>query len=97
MAALPTTPKPEVFFPLGGFFTPHFSPLHQISVQRLIMSRQKASYLRAIAEYYLAHKLDYNFIAGLDEEALTHHLTNSRGGSLDSSDDSDVRPQSKVT
>ncbi|SMB98055.1 HhH-GPD family protein [Hymenobacter roseosalivarius DSM 11622] len=43
------------------------------------LSRQKASYLRAIAEYSLENKLDYEFIAGLEEEALTHHLTAIRG------------------
>jgi DNA-3-methyladenine glycosylase II len=43
------------------------------------LSRQKAGYLRAIAEYYLAHKLDYEFSAALDEEALTRHLTIIRG------------------
>jgi DNA-3-methyladenine glycosylase II len=43
------------------------------------LSRQKASYLRAIAEFALLEKLDYTFIAGLDEEALTRHLTAIRG------------------
>ena len=43
------------------------------------LSRQKASYLRAIAEYALQNKLDYAFIAALDEEALTLNLTVIRG------------------
>lgn len=43
------------------------------------LSRQKASYLRAIAEFALQDKLDYSFISGLDEEALTAHLTAIRG------------------
>jgi DNA-3-methyladenine glycosylase II len=43
------------------------------------LSRQKASYLRAIAEFALEEKLDYTFIANLDEEALTRHLTAIRG------------------
>jgi DNA-3-methyladenine glycosylase II len=43
------------------------------------LSRQKASYVRAIAEYSLTGKLDYEFIAGLNEEALTIHLTAIRG------------------
>ncbi|QIL75411.1 DNA-3-methyladenine glycosylase family protein [Hymenobacter sp. HDW8] len=43
------------------------------------LSRQKAGYLRAIAEFSLQDKLEYTFIAGLTEEELTNHLTAIRG------------------
>jgi len=43
------------------------------------LSRQKAGYLKAIAEYQERGLLDYEHLSQLDEEAFTAHLTAIRG------------------
>jgi len=43
------------------------------------LSRQKAGYLKAIAEYQERGLLDYEHLSQLDEEAFTTHLTAIRG------------------
>ncbi|OUJ74127.1 DNA-3-methyladenine glycosylase family protein [Hymenobacter crusticola] len=43
------------------------------------LSRQKASYLRAIADFAQRDQLDFQHISSLDEEGLTRHLTSIRG------------------
>ena len=43
------------------------------------LSRQKAGYLRAIAEYNERGLLDYDHLTSLSEEAFTQHLTAIRG------------------
>ena len=43
------------------------------------LSRQKAGYLRAIAEYNERGLLDYAHLTSLSEEAFTQHLTAIRG------------------
>ena len=43
------------------------------------LSRQKAGYLKAIAEYNERGLLDYEHLTGLSEEAFTQHLTAIRG------------------
>ena len=43
------------------------------------LSRQKAGYLKAIAEYNERGLLDYDHLTSLDEEAFTQHLTAIRG------------------
>lgn len=72
--------KVEALFKPDGYPEPSVLVLMSDDELRAAgLSRQKAGYLRAIGEYYLANKLDYEFIAALDEEALTHHLTIIRG------------------
>ncbi len=43
------------------------------------LSRQKAGYLQAIADYQERGLLDYDHLSQLDEEAFTRHLTAIRG------------------
>ncbi|MDQ2793095.1 MAG: DNA-3-methyladenine glycosylase [Bacteroidota bacterium] len=43
------------------------------------LSRQKAGYLKAIAEYNERGLLDYEHLASLSEEAFTQHLTAIKG------------------
>ncbi|GGF23926.1 DNA-3-methyladenine glycosylase family protein [Hymenobacter cavernae] len=43
------------------------------------LSRQKAGYLRAIADFAQRDQLDFQHISSLDEEGLTRHLTSIRG------------------
>ena len=43
------------------------------------LSRQKAGYLKAIAEYNERGLLDYEHLSSLSEEAFTEHLTAIRG------------------
>ena len=43
------------------------------------LSRQKAGYLKAIAEYNERGLLDYEHLTSLNEEAFTQHLTAIRG------------------
>jgi len=43
------------------------------------LSRQKAGYLQAIAEYQERGLLDYEHLSQLEEEAFTTHLTAIRG------------------
>ncbi|MGY2131975.1 DNA-3-methyladenine glycosylase family protein [Hymenobacter sp. HD11105] len=72
--------KVEALFKPDGYPEPSVLVLMSDDELRAAgLSRQKASYLRAIAEFALQEKLDYTFIAGLDEEALTRHLTAIRG------------------
>lgn len=72
--------KVEALFKPDGYPEPSVLVLMSDEELRAAgLSRQKASYLRAIAEFALQEKLDYTFISGLDEEALTRHLTAIRG------------------
>lgn len=43
------------------------------------ISKQKAGYLRAIAEFNLAGQLDHAHLSQLDADAFTQHLTQIRG------------------
>lgn len=43
------------------------------------LSRQKASYVRGIAEAYLEHEYDYAYFAGLEDEAVIDELTAIKG------------------
>lgn len=43
------------------------------------LSRQKAGYLRAIADFYLRDELDHARLSQLNEEELTQHLTQIKG------------------
>ena len=53
--------------------------LHEDELRAAGLSRQKAGYLKAIAEYQERGLLDYGHLSGLSEEAFTQHLTAIRG------------------
>ncbi|MCC2546717.1 DNA-3-methyladenine glycosylase [Hymenobacter sp. BT175] len=72
--------KVQALFPPDGY--PEPAALLAMSDEELRaagISRQKAGYLRAIADFALRGQLDYTFINGLDEDALTRHLTAIKG------------------
>jgi len=69
-----------------GLFSPDGYPeplavlaLSDEELRAVGLSRQKASYLRAIADFAQRDQLDFQHISSLDEEGLTRHLTSIRG------------------
>ncbi|MBC6605289.1 DNA-3-methyladenine glycosylase 2 family protein [Hymenobacter sp. BT188] len=79
-AAAAVWKKVEALFKPDGYPEPSVLVLMSDDELRAAgLSRQKAGYLRAIAEFSLQDKLEYSFIAGLNEEELTNHLTVIRG------------------
>ncbi|TPG66639.1 DNA-3-methyladenine glycosylase family protein [Hymenobacter nivis] len=75
---------------IWGRFTSLFKPegypeprilleMSEDDLRQVGLSRQKAGYLRAIAEYNERGLLDYEHLTSLSEEAFTQHLTAIRG------------------
>jgi DNA-3-methyladenine glycosylase II len=72
--------KVESLFPPDGY--PEPAALVALSDEELRaagISKQKAGYLRAIANFAQQDHLDYNHISSLDEDTLTRHLTSIKG------------------
>lgn len=79
-AAIAIWKKVEALFRPDGYPEPSVLVLMSDEELRAAgLSRQKAGYLRAIADFFLQNKLEYTFIAGLNEDELTNHLTVIRG------------------
>ncbi|WP_375419252.1 DNA-3-methyladenine glycosylase family protein [uncultured Hymenobacter sp.] len=53
--------------------------LREDELRAVGLSRQKAGYLKAIADYNERGQLDYEHLTSLSEEAFTQHLTAIRG------------------
>ena len=70
----------QALFPPEGYPEPReVLALSEDELRAAGLSRQKASYLKAIAEYNERGLLDYEHLTSLSEEAFTLHLTAIRG------------------
>ena len=70
----------QSLFPPEGYPEPReVLALSEDELRAVGLSRQKAGYLKAIAEYNERGLLDYDHLTGLSEEAFTQHLTAIRG------------------
>jgi DNA-3-methyladenine glycosylase II len=70
----------QSLFPPEGYPEPReVLALNEDELRAVGLSRQKAGYLKAIAEYNERGLLDYDHLTGLSEEAFTQHLTAIRG------------------
>ena len=70
----------QALFPPEGYPEPReVLRLSEDELRAAGLSRQKAGYLQAIAEYQQRGLLDYEHLSRLDEEAFTRHLTAIRG------------------
>ncbi|QDA61342.1 DNA-3-methyladenine glycosylase family protein [Hymenobacter jejuensis] len=72
--------KVEGLFPPDGYPEPAaVVALSDEELRAAGISKQKAGYLRAIADFAQQDQLDYQHITNLDEDALTRHLTSIKG------------------
>ncbi|MBF9144326.1 DNA-3-methyladenine glycosylase family protein [Hymenobacter properus] len=70
----------QSLFPPEGYPEPReVLALTDDDLRAVGLSRQKAGYLRAIAEYNERGLLDYEHLTSLSEEAFTQHLTAIKG------------------
>jgi DNA-3-methyladenine glycosylase II len=70
----------QSLFPPEGYPEPReVLALSEDELRAVGLSRQKAGYLKAIAEYNERGLLDYGHLTGLSEEAFTEHLTAIKG------------------
>jgi DNA-3-methyladenine glycosylase II len=70
----------QALFPPEGYPEPRdLLQMDEDLLRTAGLSRQKAGYLKAIAEYNERGLLDYDHLTSLDEEAFTLHLTAIRG------------------
>jgi DNA-3-methyladenine glycosylase II len=70
----------QALFPPEGYPEPReVLALSEDELRAVGLSRQKAGYLKAIAEYNERGLLDYEHLTSLSEEAFTQHLTAIRG------------------
>ncbi len=70
----------QALFPPEGYPEPReVLALDEDVLRGAGLSRQKAGYLKAIAEYNERGLLDYDHLSKLSEEAFTQHLTAIRG------------------
>ncbi|MBF9237257.1 DNA-3-methyladenine glycosylase 2 family protein [Hymenobacter sp. BT683] len=70
----------QALFPPEGYPEPReVLALDEDVLRSAGLSRQKAGYLKAIAEYNERGLLDYEHLSNLSEEAFTQHLTAIRG------------------
>ena len=70
----------QALFPPEGYPEPReVLALSEEELRAAGLSRQKAGYLKAIAEYNERGLLDYEHLTSLSEEAFTQHLTAFRG------------------
>ena len=70
----------QSLFPPEGYPEPReVLALTEDELRAVGLSRQKAGYLKAIAEYNERGLLDYEHLTSLSEEAFTQHLTAIRG------------------
>jgi DNA-3-methyladenine glycosylase II len=70
----------QTLFPPEGYPEPReVLALSEDELRAVGLSRQKAGYLKAIAEYNERGLLDYEHLTSLSEEAFTQHLTAIRG------------------
>ena len=70
----------QSLFPPEGYPEPReVLALGEDELRAVGLSRQKAGYLKAIAEYNERGLLDYDHLTSLSEEAFTQHLTAIRG------------------
>ena len=70
----------QSLFPPEGYPEPReVLALSEDELRAAGLSRQKAGYLKAIAEYNERGLLDYTHLTSLSEEAFTQHLTAIRG------------------
>jgi DNA-3-methyladenine glycosylase II len=70
----------QALFPPEGYPEPReVLALDEDALRGAGLSRQKVSYLKAIAEYNERGLLDYAHLTSLSEEAFTQHLTAIRG------------------
>ena len=70
----------QSLFPPEGYPEPcEVLALSEDELRAAGLSRQKAGYLKAIAEYNERGLLDYEHLSSLSEEAFTRHLTAIRG------------------
>jgi DNA-3-methyladenine glycosylase II len=70
----------QALFPPEGYPEPReVLAMGKDTLRSAGLSRQKASYLKAIAEYNERGLLDYDHLSQLDEDAFTQHLTQIRG------------------
>ena len=70
----------QALFPPEGYPEPReVLALSEDELRAAGLSRQKAGYLKAIAEYNERGLLDYEHLTSLSEEAFTQHLTAIRG------------------
>jgi len=70
----------QALFPPEGYPEPRaVLALGEDELRAAGLSRQKAGYLKAIAEYNERGLLDYTHLTSLSEEAFTQHLTAIRG------------------
>ncbi|MBO2008073.1 DNA-3-methyladenine glycosylase family protein [Hymenobacter negativus] len=70
----------QSLFPPEGYPEPReVLALSEDELRAAGLSRQKAGYLKAIAEYNERGLLEYDHLTGLSEEAFTQHLTAIRG------------------
>ncbi|AYA35882.1 DNA-3-methyladenine glycosylase 2 family protein [Hymenobacter oligotrophus] len=72
--------KLESLFKPDGYPEPNVLVHHSDDELRAVgISKQKAGYLRAIAEFALQGQLDHAHLSQLDEDAFTQHLTQIKG------------------
>ncbi|GAB3848991.1 DNA-3-methyladenine glycosylase [Hymenobacter terrigena] len=70
----------QSLFPPEGYPEPReVLALSEDELRAVGLSRQKAGYLKAIAEYNERGLLDYEHLTSLSEEAFTQHLTAIKG------------------
>jgi DNA-3-methyladenine glycosylase II len=70
----------QSLFPPEGYPEPReVLALSEDDLRAVGLSRQKAGYLKAIAEYNERGLLDYEHLTGLSEDAFTQHLTAIKG------------------
>ena len=70
----------QALFPPEGYPEPReVLAMSEDELRAAGLSRQKAGYLKAIAEYNERGLLDYEHLTSLSEEAFTQHLTAIRG------------------
>ncbi|HEX8326988.1 MAG TPA: DNA-3-methyladenine glycosylase [Hymenobacter sp.] len=70
----------QSLFPPEGYPEPReVLAMSEDELRAVGLSRQKAGYLKAIAEYNERGLLDYEHLTSLSEEAFTQHLTAIRG------------------
>jgi DNA-3-methyladenine glycosylase II len=70
----------QALFPPEGYPEPReVLALSEDELRAAGLSRQKAGYLKAIAEYNERGLLDYEHLTSLSEEAFTQHLTAIKG------------------
>ena len=70
----------QSLFPPEGYPEPReVLALSEDELRAAGLSRQKAGYLKAIAEYNERGLLDYEHLSGLSEDAFTQHLTAIKG------------------